>query len=41
VVIRGITAWLAAGALLPSLVVGDFCDGNMWVFLNLTGVDAG
>jgi hypothetical protein len=40
VVIRGITAWLPAGALLPSLIVGDFCDGNMTVFPNLTA-DAG
>jgi hypothetical protein len=36
VVIRGVTAWLPAGALLPSLVVGDFCDGNITVFPNET-----
>jgi hypothetical protein len=32
----GITAWRPSGALLPSLVVGDFCDGNISIFANIT-----
>jgi hypothetical protein len=40
-VVRGVTTWLPAGARLPSLVIGDLCDGNIEIFPNTTLLDAG